>query len=76
MSRMHKACRSYDSWKAKHNPQVKPWLFPEQITLPRLNYEEILSMQAATSAESIDESDILEEDMKDDEMDIWLRPPC
>ena len=76
MGRIQKACRAYESWKAKHNPQLKPWLYPEQLTLPRLNPEDISSMHDQQSAESIDESEILESDIKPDELaaeDIWYR---
>ena len=34
----------YPKWKSaeKHNPNFKPWLFPDQMTLPRLNPADIL----------------------------------
>ena len=68
MHKVHKACRGYETWKAKNRPNYKPWLFPEQIDLPRLRFEDIRSMQECLeSAESIDESSLNEEDVADDD---------
>ena len=70
MKTVHKACLGYENWKAQNRPNHKPWLFPEQMELPRLNMTEILSMQEAQSAESIDETGINEEDLSDDMKEI------
>lgn len=59
MKRMYKACLKYPEWKRKHNPQHKPWLYPEQSTLPSIALSE-LSIQHADSLENIDESSISE----------------
>lgn len=59
MKRMYKACLKYPEWKRKHNPQHKPWLYPEQSTLPSITLAE-LSIQHADSLENIDESSISE----------------
>jgi len=69
MNKMHKASRGYESWKAKHNPHFKPWLYPEQISLPRLNMSEISTMVDCQSMDSLDESSVLEEDVKDEELE-------
>jgi hypothetical protein len=71
MSRLQKACRNYPSWKsqAKHNPNLKPWLFPEQIDLPRLDQAEIASMQSVLAAASADETGIGGDEIKDEDMD-------
>ena len=29
---MAKACRGYESWKKKNDPDYMPWLWPDQIT--------------------------------------------
>ena len=68
MNKIHKACKNYESWKAKNKPQLKPWLYPEQITLPRLNLTDIQSMQEQLEAASADETN-LQEDELDDEVD-------
>lgn len=70
MSKIHKACKGYDNWKSKHNPHLKPWLFPEQMTLPRLLLSDIQEMQDAPSMESLDESGLQEEDIRDEDLDI------
>ncbi|XP_030055841.1 START domain-containing protein 10 [Microcaecilia unicolor] len=63
MKKMYKACVKYPEWKRKHNPQQKPWLYPEQSTLPSISLAE-LSIQHADSLENIDESGVSE--TKDD----------
>ncbi|XP_044878983.1 START domain-containing protein 10 [Mauremys mutica] len=63
MKKMYKACLKYPDWKQKHNPHFKPWLFPEQSTLPTVALSE-LSIQHADSLENIDESSLSE--TKDD----------
>jgi len=37
VKRLHKACINYPKWKNLHNPNLKPWLFPEQITSGRVS---------------------------------------
>ncbi|NWI20654.1 STA10 protein, partial [Crypturellus soui] len=59
MKRMYRACLKYPAWKQKHNPHLKPWLFPEQSTLPPVALSE-LSVQHAASLENIDESALAE----------------
>jgi len=62
MSKMHKACRGYASWKSKHQPQHKPWLYPEQQQLPRLDPADIQSMRELLEAQAADETNLLEDD--------------
>ncbi|KAG9346307.1 hypothetical protein JZ751_006618, partial [Albula glossodonta] len=47
-------------WKRKHNPNLKPWMYPEQNTLPCINPAD-LTVQRADSLENIDESGLSEE---------------
>lgn len=63
MKRMYKACLKYSEWKQRHTPLRKPWLYPEQSTLPSISLSE-LSIQHADSLENIDESGLAES--KDD----------
>jgi len=65
--RIGKACRSYPGWKSQHNPQLKPWLYPEQMTLPRLDLSQIKPLTAGISSDSIDESGIREEEVNAEE---------
>ncbi|XP_069748300.1 START domain-containing protein 10 isoform X2 [Narcine bancroftii] len=59
MKKIYKACLKYPEWKQKHNPSLKPWIHPEQSTLPTILLSD-LSIQHADSLENIDESGILE----------------
>ena len=59
MKKINKACLKYSDWKQRHNKAYKPWLFPEQTTLPIIPLCE-LSIQRADSLENIDESCLAE----------------
>lgn len=60
MRKIYKASQKYPEWKRKHNPTLKPWMFPEQNTLPSISPLE-LTLQRADSLENIDESGVSEE---------------
>uniref|UniRef100_A0A1A8IQ82 START domain-containing protein 10 n=1 Tax=Nothobranchius kuhntae TaxID=321403 RepID=A0A1A8IQ82_NOTKU len=60
MKKIYKASLKYPEWKRKHNPTLKPWIFPEQNTLPTISLSE-LTLQHAESLEKIDESCVSEE---------------
>lgn len=60
MRKIYKASLKYPEWKRKHNPNLKPWMFPEQNALPCINVSE-LTVQRADSLENIDESGLSEE---------------
>lgn len=59
MKKINKACLKYPEWKHRHNPGLKPWLYPEQTTLPSIPLSE-LSIQHADSLDNIDESSVAE----------------
>ncbi|XP_040428692.1 START domain-containing protein 10-like [Cygnus olor] len=59
LKKLHKACVQYPAWKQQHGANVKPWLYPEQNTLPVLALAE-LALQHAASLENIDESGLAE----------------
>ncbi|WAQ98454.1 STA10-like protein [Mya arenaria] len=46
-----------------HNPHLKPWIFPEQMTLPRLDMSQIKPLTTAVSSESLDESGVNEDEV-------------
>ncbi|XP_053098759.1 START domain-containing protein 10-like isoform X1 [Hemicordylus capensis] len=62
MKKIYKAGLKYPEWKRKHNPDFKPWVYPEQNTLPSISLAE-LSLQHADSLENIDESGLTEDKM-------------
>ena len=66
MTKIHKAAKGYEKWKMKHNPQYKPWLYPEQMELPRLEVNQIQSIDDQKNAAVIDETDIQESTDKED----------
>lgn len=60
MKKIYKAGLKYPEWKRRHDPGYKPWVYPEQNTLPSLSLAE-LSLQHADSLEHIDETGLSEE---------------
>ncbi|CAL8358031.1 unnamed protein product [Merluccius merluccius] len=60
MKKIYKASQKYPEWKRKHNPSLKPWMFPEQNALPCVSLAD-LTLQRADSLENIDESGLNEE---------------
>lgn len=52
---VHKAGQDYLEWKQQNSPDQKPWLYPDQCTLPKMDPAE-LSIQRADSLEDVDES--------------------
>ncbi|KAK3100725.1 hypothetical protein FSP39_024311 [Pinctada imbricata] len=67
ISRIQKGCKNYDSWKATHNPKYKPWLYPEQMTLPRIDMSSVQPMNDFGSLNSIDDESNVKEDEIDEE---------
>lgn len=60
MKKIYKAGLKYPEWKRKHDPGYKPWVYPEQNTLPSVSLTE-LSVQHADSLENIDETGLPED---------------
>lgn len=58
--RLMRACQKYDSWKSKHQPSYKPWLYPEQIEVPRLRPEDVLASADFEDSQLLDESNLCE----------------
>ncbi|NXO31166.1 STA10 protein, partial [Cisticola juncidis] len=60
MKKIYKAGLKYPEWKRRHDPEYKPWVYPEQNTLPSVSLAE-LSVQHADSLENIDEAGLPED---------------
>lgn len=60
---VHDAGKQYPKWKEQNNPDNKPWLYPEQCSLPRMNPAE-LAIQRGDSLENVDESAMLDESLQ------------
>lgn len=41
VKKLHKAAVAYPEWKKTHNPNHKPWHYPEQIMAPRIRVEDV-----------------------------------
>jgi len=67
MSRLLKACRGYERWKSEHRPNHKPWLAPEQNTLPQFNPADIRPMSETTDAAVIDERSVQQEEKEEND---------
>jgi len=72
IKKMHKACLKYEKWKAKHNPENKPWVNPELIKIPKIDWSDINELKIDEFRVNIDESQIKEtevdkNDINDDE---------
>uniref|UniRef100_H3B2V8 START domain-containing protein 10 n=1 Tax=Latimeria chalumnae TaxID=7897 RepID=H3B2V8_LATCH len=67
LKKLYKACVKYPEWKNHHKPSFRPWLYPEQSTLPTISSSE-LAMQRGDSLENIDESRLSE--VKEDQQDL------
>ncbi|KAJ8255103.1 hypothetical protein GJAV_G00200950 [Gymnothorax javanicus] len=59
MKRLHGAGQCYPQWKQINAPTYKPWLYPEQNSLPFMDPAE-LTIQRGDSLENIDESSLLD----------------
>lgn len=60
----------YDKWKAKHNPDYRPWVNPEQIKVPRIDWNDIVAMDLALlNANLVDESNINENDIDKNDLE-------
>ncbi|CAJ1058800.1 LOW QUALITY PROTEIN: START domain containing 14 [Xyrichtys novacula] len=62
---VHKAGQDYPEWKRQNSPDHKPWLYPEQNTLPMMD-PGLLSIQRAESLENVDESSKLDANDSED----------
>lgn len=60
LKKLHKACMKYPSWKADASPNLKPWLFPEQQTLQRVDLAKCKPRDYKNNEEIVDESNLTE----------------
>ena len=69
IKKLHKACLKYDKWKSKHNPDYMPWVDPEKIKCPKIDWNDILNLDLSTISNGIDESQVKETDVDKGELD-------
>lgn len=55
VKKLYKCAKNYPAWKAKHNPNWKPWLYPEQIEVAKLNMQDVVN-EDVTDDDRIDET--------------------
>ncbi|KAG5449822.1 START domain-containing protein 10 [Clonorchis sinensis] len=60
IKRLVKACQQYATWKRKHQPEFKPWIYPEQCKLPTINWDDILSTPDVAGDVTVDESNAMD----------------
>ncbi|KAK8378769.1 hypothetical protein O3P69_009470 [Scylla paramamosain] len=60
---LHKASLKYLSWKSHNNPNYKPWIYPEQISLPRIAFNQCTKSPADEVDDLLDESHIDEKSL-------------
>lgn len=61
--KLSKAVTKYDKWKSKHNPNHKPWANPEQVAIPKIDWNDILPLNGVVTADA-EESQINEKDLE------------
>ncbi|CAF0760664.1 unnamed protein product [Brachionus calyciflorus] len=70
VKKIYKACLKYEKWKAKHNPSYMPWVNPEQFKMPRIDWNDIQTLdKAQLASNSVDESQISENQIQDNDED-------
>ena len=69
IKKMNKACVKYEKWKAKHNPDNKPWINPELIKIPKIDWNDINELNMDEFREKIDESQISQNEVDKNELD-------
>ena len=64
IKKLHKSCLKYDKWKAKNNPNDKPWIDPEYIKVPKISLSDIgvIDLKDINNNSNADESAINEND--------------
>ncbi|KAJ8674226.1 hypothetical protein QAD02_005488 [Eretmocerus hayati] len=67
VKKLHKASVGYPDWKLNHNPNFKPWHFPEQISSPRIRIEDCVKSaeEKKYKYSYVDESNLKEARSKD-----------
>ncbi|KER33819.1 hypothetical protein T265_00477 [Opisthorchis viverrini] len=60
IKRLIKACQQYTAWKRRHQPEFKPWIYPEQCKLPTINWDDILSTPDVAGDVTVDESNAMD----------------
>ncbi len=69
IKKLAKACSKYEKWKGKNQPSFKPWLYPEQMTVARLNPDDIGkfdAMETLTASVNTGEATIRENSVEID----------
>lgn len=73
LKKLHKACLKYPSWKADSLPNFKPWLFPEQSTLQRVDLAKCKPRDYKNAGDAVDESMAMEAAGEAGSDDEWLQ---
>ena len=68
MKKLHKSCLKYDKWKSKNQPENKPWINPELIKVPKIDWNDIAAIDL-NNIVKIDESNINEAEVEKNDDD-------
>lgn len=70
IKKIYKAALKYEKWKTKHNPNFMPWVNPEQVAVPRIDWNDIQPMDLNQFKKNqVDESQISENQIQDIDAD-------
>ena len=66
--KLQKTALEYPKWKAKHKPNDKPWLHPEQSSLPPFDPNDLITQNSDGVYEQVevDETDAMDESNNSD----------
>ncbi|CAF0723494.1 unnamed protein product [Didymodactylos carnosus] len=59
MKRLLKASLKYEKWKSKNNSNYRPWINPEQITVPRYSPADVIEFDKSVASTTGDVSESL-----------------
>lgn len=69
IKKVYNASLKYGKWKAKHDPEYKPWSNPETLRIPKLDMKDIIKYDLSALRDIEDESQIKENEIDSKEIE-------